>query len=201
MPRLFQYVVARDYGFAPNPFGRYCTLATCKPKIRSKAQVSDLVIGTGSKTRDMQGRIVFFMRVSETMAFDEYWLDDRFRYKRPSINGSIKSSFGDNIYHHDDNGDWLQENSHHSHSDGTINIRNVIHDTSSDRVLVAEDFSYFGKKGLLLPTHFEDGTEADWLIARGHKSNFSPEIVIALDAWRDSLDCKGFCGDPIEWGR
>ena len=30
--RLHSYVVARDYGFAPNPFLGVCTLATCKPK-------------------------------------------------------------------------------------------------------------------------------------------------------------------------
>ncbi|MFH1865797.1 MAG: hypothetical protein ABIK85_07930, partial [Candidatus Eisenbacteria bacterium] len=37
--RLFSYIVARDYGFAPNPFCGVCTLATCKPKIRESASV------------------------------------------------------------------------------------------------------------------------------------------------------------------
>src|SRR5712671_5339411 len=32
--RLYSYVVARDFGFAPNPFFGVCTLATCKPDIR-----------------------------------------------------------------------------------------------------------------------------------------------------------------------
>jgi hypothetical protein len=49
--RLFSYVVARDYGFAPNPFHRHCTLATCKPGIRARAAVGDWVIGTGAKTK------------------------------------------------------------------------------------------------------------------------------------------------------
>ena len=48
--RLHSYVVARDYGFAPNPFFGVCTLATCKPKIRSAAKLGDWVMGTGSKT-------------------------------------------------------------------------------------------------------------------------------------------------------
>jgi len=38
---LHSYVVARDYGFAPNPFFGFCTLATCKPRLRSVAQVGD----------------------------------------------------------------------------------------------------------------------------------------------------------------
>ncbi|WP_225761747.1 hypothetical protein [Acinetobacter sp. Marseille-P8610] len=32
--KIFSYVVSRDFGFAPNPFFNFCTLATCKPKIR-----------------------------------------------------------------------------------------------------------------------------------------------------------------------
>lgn len=39
--KLFSYVVAREYGFAPNPFFGWCTLATCKPKIRVTAEVGD----------------------------------------------------------------------------------------------------------------------------------------------------------------
>ena len=49
--KLFSYVVARDYGFAPNPFFSTCTLATCKPKIRRTASVGDWIIGTGSKKK------------------------------------------------------------------------------------------------------------------------------------------------------
>ena len=36
---LYSYVITRDYGFAPNPFGGICTLATCKPGIRNHAKV------------------------------------------------------------------------------------------------------------------------------------------------------------------
>ena len=38
--KLFSYVVARDFAFAPNPFHGYCTLATCKPIIRRVTQVN-----------------------------------------------------------------------------------------------------------------------------------------------------------------
>lgn len=29
-PTLFSYIVDHDLGFAPNPFGGYCTLVRCK---------------------------------------------------------------------------------------------------------------------------------------------------------------------------
>ena len=120
--RLFSYVVARDYGFAPNPFNSYCTLATCKPKIREAANIGDWVLGTGSKTRGRADHVVFAMRVTETLTFNEYWADPRFRTKRPNLRGSKKQAFGDNIYHRDsDSEQWIQEDSHHSYSDGTMN--------------------------------------------------------------------------------
>lgn len=53
--KLYSYIVARDYGFAPNPFFGICTLATCKQKIRSAANVGDWVIGTGSKDYNLDG--------------------------------------------------------------------------------------------------------------------------------------------------
>ena len=79
--RLYSYIVARDYGFAPNPFYGFCTLATCKPRIRKKAEVGDWVIGTGSKSKGRDGHLVYAMRVTETMSFDEYWADSRFHRK------------------------------------------------------------------------------------------------------------------------
>ena len=83
--KLYSYVVATDCGFAPNPFYDFCTLATCKPDIRERATVGDWVIGTGSGAKEKQrnGYLVFAMRVTETMSFDEYWKDIRFCNKRP----------------------------------------------------------------------------------------------------------------------
>ena len=110
--KLYSYVVARDYGFAPNPFYGFCTVCTCKPVIRRVASVGDWIVGTGSKTRNRQNQIVFAMRVTEALAIDEYWSDPRFANKRPTLYGSKRQAFGDNIYHRDASGRWIQENSH-----------------------------------------------------------------------------------------
>src|SRR6266446_9096276 len=96
--KLYSYVVARDYGFAPNPFFGVCTLATCKPRIRSVAQIGDWVIGTGSKTRKREKHLVCAMRVTGAMTFNQYWSDPRFQAKQPNLRGSKKQAFGDNIY-------------------------------------------------------------------------------------------------------
>ena len=97
---LYSYVLRRDYGFAPNPFFGYCTLATCKPIIRRVAQVNDWVVGTGSaaKGSPVSGRLIYAMRVSEKLTFAQYWEDERFANKKPVMNGSLKQKYGDNIY-------------------------------------------------------------------------------------------------------
>ena len=85
--RLFSYVVARDYGFAPNPFFGVCTLATCKPEIRKTASAGDWIIGTGSSQKGRQGYLVYAMCLTETMTFNEYWEDKRFQRKKPNLQG------------------------------------------------------------------------------------------------------------------
>ena len=96
---MFSYVVRYDFGFAPNPFHGVCTLATCKPQIRRAAAVGDWVVGTGSAPNRLTGRLVYSMRVSEAMSYDDYWNDPRFLVKRPNLRGSLIQAFGDNIYH------------------------------------------------------------------------------------------------------
>ena len=90
--RLYSYVVARDYGFAPNPFYGVCTLATCKPMLRRKASIGDWVVGTGSDPNGLTGHLVFAMKVTETMRFDEYFSDSRFQEKKPNLSGSLKQA-------------------------------------------------------------------------------------------------------------
>ena len=169
--KLYSYVVARDYGFAPNPFYGFCTVCTCKPVIRRVASVGDWIVGTGSKTRNRQNQIVFAMRVTEALTIDEYWSDPRFANKRPTLYGSKRQAFGDNIYHRDASGRWIQENSHHSHQDGTQNIRNIVNDTQTDRVLISDDYVYFGGEGPEIPARFT-GRDNDIRARRGHRSNF-----------------------------
>jgi hypothetical protein len=201
--RLYSYVVARDYGFAPNPFFGVCTLATCKPRIRGTAQVGDWVVGTGSKTRNREKYLVFAMRVTEAMRFNIYWNDPRFQTKRPNLRGSKKQAFGDNIYFKNPRGKWHQENSHHSLEDGSVNKANVANDTQTDRVLVSNDFVYWGGSGPKIPGRFLSygNDHVNLCVVRNHKSNFPPRFVEEFVAWIRSLDEIGYSGEPEDWCR
>jgi len=152
VPSVFIYVVDRDFGFAPNPFHGYCTLATCKPGIRKSAQIGDWVIGMGGSRLNATGQCVFAMEITAKVSFDEYWTNPIYNEKKPVRNGSRKMMVGDNIYHRDPSTDeWRQADSHHSNSDGTANSHNLSRDTKVDRVLLSNRFFYFGKAAARVP--------------------------------------------------
>lgn len=198
MVRLYSYIIPRDFGFAPNPFFGLCTLATCKPQIRRTASVGDWVIGTGSKAVGLAGHVVYAMLVTETMSFDSYWSDPRFKCKRPNLRGSIKQRYGDNIYWRTDpNAPWQQLDSHHSMHDGTTNAENLEWDTGVDRVLVSDRFAYWGGAGCKPPS------PADQIChnTQGHRVNHPDGVQAAALAWLASLEEWGYLGDPFEFRR
>ncbi len=152
---LYVYAITRDFGFAPNPFHGFCSLTTCKPDIRKSANVGDWIMGIGgSPLRGVKRKCILLMKVSEKISFQDYWGSNRFSLKKPVRNGSRVQMLGDNIYHKDENGNWIQEDSHHSNLDGLPNLVNLNRDTSkTDQVLISNYFLYFG--GLAQPVDLD----------------------------------------------
>jgi hypothetical protein len=200
--RLYSYVVARDFGFAPNPFHGVCTLATCKPRIRSVAQIGDWVLGTGSKSAGREKRAVYAMRVTGTLTFEEYWADARFQGKKPNLRGSKKQAFGDNIYYRSpDTRRWCQLDSHHSLNDGSPNPANIKTDTGTDRMLYSDDFVYWGGSGPELPAKFLNygPGRLSILARRNHRTHFPVRLGEEFVSWIRSRNETGYCGEPLEW--
>jgi hypothetical protein len=198
--RLYCYVVARDFGFAPNPFHGYCTLATCKPVIRRCAQVDDWVIGAGPVAYGLTGRLVYVMQVSEILDYDEYWCDSRFQAKKPNLAASQKFAYGDNIYHHDPGGDWIQSDSHHSLVGGKPNLVNIRKDTAAPRALIASRFAYWGGFGPMTPDPLHDASGNELCSGRNHRTIADDAKVNSFIAWFESLPELGCLGAPAEWG-
>ncbi len=200
--KLYSYVIARDFGFAPNPFYGFCTLATCKPKIRKTALVGDWIIGTGSKKYDLQEHLVFAMRVTEVETFEGYWNDQRFLHKRPNLSGSLKQWFGDSIYHRNPRtGHWIQENSHHSRDTGAPYRANILNDTQTDRVLISNDFVYFGGSAPRIPGSFRRAGRELWKNGPGHRCNFSQAYIANVVGWLRSIGSWGYIGAPAAFAR
>ena len=197
--KLYSYKVRRDFGFAPNPFHGVCTLATCKPKIREYCQVGDWVIGTGSNEERRSGHLIYVMRVSEAMSFEDYWADPRFLRKRPNLRGSLKQAFGDNIYFRSSEGaPWQQLPSHHSLPGGHANPANIEPDTRVNRVLVADKFVYWGNQAPMIPSAFRTPKDVCHP-SQGHKCNFPAPLVGAFLQWVRSEETWGLRGEPYRW--
>ena len=141
------YVVRFDGGFAPNPFGGYLTLATCKPRIRKHAQVGDLVVGTGSTQSVGADRLVYAGIVSQVLSIEEYGALEEFKDKQPFINKKSWSQFGDNIYAKN-HGKWTQRANRFHPPEAQD------HDLSGENALICERFWYYGRKAIRIPARF-----------------------------------------------
>jgi len=84
------------------------------------------------------------MKVTDKISFQEYWDNPNYSIKKSLRNGSRVRMLGDNIYHKDSNNIWIQEDSHHSNPDGTINTDNLRQDTQTESILISNYFLYFG---------------------------------------------------------
>lgn len=189
----YSYIVARDFGFAPNPFGKHCTLATCKPRIRKGAKINDWVFGLSSKA--LNYKLIFAMKVSKKITFNEYWESPEFQYKKPIINGSLKQMYGDNIYFFDKKTKkWHQENSHHSLDNGEINYLNLNRDTKGEFVLIADEFYYFGREMIDIPKEIK----GSFLIGIGFKKVVEEQANQLVEYLRNNYHV-GIYGDPISF--
>ncbi|MGD8780536.1 MAG: hypothetical protein PVH88_16405 [Ignavibacteria bacterium] len=191
--RYYSYVVSRDYGFAPNPFGKFCTLATCKQRIRKSAKVGDWIFGITS--RKLNNRLLYAMKVDDKLSYNDYWNDPRFQYKKPVMNGSLKQMYGDNIYFYNEEKKlWHQENSHHSLDNGDINNLNLERDTSGQFALVSQHFYYFGSDAVKIPRSTKDAI----VIGIGYKIVENKKGKNLVN-WLSNNYELGYHADPISF--
>jgi hypothetical protein len=145
--------------------------------------------------------MVYAMRVTEALSFQEYDADPRFQDKKPYRWGSRKQSCGDNIYFYDvRNGGWGQRDSFHSKVDGSPQPQHIARDTGVNRVLISSDFVYFGGFG---PTFPEDLRQFQWQdvckTGRGRSCFDNPALIAHFVHWVRSLDATGYQAAPFEW--
>ena len=195
--KLLSYIVDRDFGFAPNPFHGYCTLATCKPKTRSVANIGDWILGIGGKNLgEGHKKLIFAIQVTEKITFDEYWADSRFEEKKPLLNGSLMQAYGDNIYYHNAD-DWVQVDSHHSYENGETNEKNLLKDTSCEYVLISEHFFYLGNEYHTIPPIFEE-----YIVKGGsnHRRIDDLNVIQKISSWIENSFEKNYMqGFPVHF--
>lgn len=201
--QVYSYLIDHDYGLAPNPFGKYCTLAVCKPMIRKSKnlKIGDWVLGTGSKAlerttkRKLTNKLIYAMKVTEIVTLEQYWQDIRFQYKKPMMNGSLVAMYGDNFYHKDAKGNWIQEDSAHCNKDGTCNTDHVNADTGGKNVLISDYFYYFGNNAQNIPNEFIQICHR----RQGHKIIKPQQLAEDVVVWITNNFNLGINGNPLNW--
>ncbi len=185
--KLYSYVVKSDTGFAPNPFWNYCTLACCKPKIRKNANIGDWIVGTGSKRNVGQDKLVYAMKTTEKITFEQYSKDRKFRNKIPR--SGLKGERGDNIYYKNKDGEWVvRRRSYHTK-------KQMNHDLNGIYVLISDHYFYFGRKAISIPDKFKEVAKK----GPGHKCNFDNNMVKQFITWIEDNYKTGMYGDPHDF--
>jgi len=143
--RIHTYVIAVDSGAAPNYDPPCTTLAVCKPRIRRKATVGEVVLAfAGKHVNPFEPHTVVWAGVvAEKMPFADYWNDRRFSRKKPD-----RSSTPDNFYRPTEDGGllWIENPVHPR--------ENAQHDLSGLNVLAFDPSWRFGSSGPVMPVEF-----------------------------------------------
>jgi len=199
MTRLYSYTVHTDDGAAPNPFHGMCTLAICKPRIRSTAQIGDWIAGLGSKnapTGDLSGKLVYAMRVQDVIPLADY--DSRAKaewpHRLPDVTSrDLADRLGDCIYDYSAGAPPRQRPGVH----GKANIQT---DLSGKSVLISRDFYYFGSAAEPLPNNLMPICHQ----TQGHKSTANAPYVGTFEKWIRNFgnpggQIYGWPGHVIDW--
>ena len=158
---VYAYKVDHDLGMNPNPFGAYCTLAYCKGTMRKSIQkyaaeqkqrnpeqsTRDMgiwVIGIAGLNLNLEtergGKLLYAMQVTEILAFEEYWSDDRFKYKTQILNETERLVLRNGDDRKKKYAFWRNNKNKLVCGDNIIGMK----DKATDYILVSDTFIYHG---------------------------------------------------------
>lgn len=190
-PMLYSYSIPFDSGAAPNPYWGVCTLAICKPKIRSTAKVGDWVVANGSKNSligDISQKIVCAMKITNKMTFEEYdnYCKEQVPKKIPSWDSKdYRRKVGDCIYDFSTSDKPTIRTSVHSETDRR-------RDLSGKNVLLSTHFYYFGDK----PVDIPDNIRGIIHNGQNHKSQLNEQYVLEFIKWINNFEKNKLYGKP-----
>jgi hypothetical protein len=148
----------------------------CKPKIRKAAKIGEWISGTGSTQFGFENQLVFAMKVTGKMTFEEYdnYCKNKLHGKIPvkGLTKDLRKKVGDCIYDYTAGEvklrDW-----------GVHQKENMQTDLKGEFVLLSDHFYYFGSEPIPLPRNLLKIVKQ----SQGHKS----------------VSNATYIGDFIEW--
>lgn len=188
MSRLFSYILRYDDGAAPNPFNNMCSLAICKPKIRSVATIGDWVVGLGSKPSKKSGYLIYAMCVEEVLSMQDY--DQRaiacWPHRIPDTKSyALQDRLGDCIYDYSTITSNRPKQRPSVHGNGKdVDTEAVDIDLGGKNVLLSfKQFYYFGNQAIALPPNLAGINPHVNNQNQGHRSNANNNYFKGFVTW------------------
>jgi hypothetical protein len=148
------------------------TLAACTPNHQGvRLKEDDWLLGNSSASTGR--RLIFAMRISQVLDFDDYYNDPRFAGKKADAS-TWQGRCGDNIYLSDKAGGWKQALAF-THKDA----ESFIKDTRYHRVFISDHFFYFGENAPDIPEKYSSLVRK----TQGCCCRHDPDIVRDFIAW------------------
>ena len=145
--------------------------------------------------------MVFAMRVTKVIPYEQYWNDPCFQAKKPNLDGFLEDACGDNMYPERE----CPVPAFH------CKTQEIKSDNNSPWVLISDEFVYYGgsedaplvpqfcQGEMCCPKWCGDQVCCD---RQGHKSvMFCQKTVERVITWIRSLGDTGVCGKPLDLKR
>jgi hypothetical protein len=152
--------------------------------MHARLRDGDWLVGISSKIDD--NRLVYAMRISQSLSMDEYFHDTRFEKKKPKLNGSAIEQCGDNFYYRQE-AEWKRLPSP---------FHNEPHDREKDPgcpVFISDHFYYFGDRRVTVPDDLLGVTR----VVRGIKYH-EAALVDRFVTWLEANYKPGRLGKPLD---
>ena len=161
MARIYFYKLTADNGGAPCVQAGLLSLAICKPMIRSKVEVGDLIFGFAANSLHRDNRLIYIARVTAKACNGEYFTAEKFARREGAL--------------------------HHGPDDVAHDLGEAP-DYAKAIVLLSNDFRYFGVNGsaqykdqyLLIKNAVEH-------LGRGHRVRLDEPLRIELLALSEQV--------------
>jgi hypothetical protein len=171
MSRIYLYKLATVNGGAPCVKDGLLTLAICKPMIRRRARIGDLLIGVAANGLFADNRLVYVARVTERLADGEYFRKAHYRGRPDCIYKWANEKFEPKagaIYH------GSQGDMDHDIGESPGYQRAC--------TLISDQFCYFGTEGTAdYRRAFPNFANVIDRLGRGHRVNFGDAAVREME--------------------
>jgi hypothetical protein len=176
MAKIYLYKLTADTGGAPCIKRGLLSLAICKPMIRMKAKVGDLIFGfAANQLKPANNRLIYAARVTEKLSGGNYYKAKRYAPRGDCIYKFTAGRFK-----------WKEGSLHHGPT-------HVHHDLGNYRkypranVLLSDDFRYFGEASSdKYKAKFPKVRRAIARLARGHRVHHNNALraeLLKMQRW------------------